>query len=196
LPGIFWILSFFIAQAKSSNEIAKLKGCRVIGIAGSHEKCQVLAKLGVDVTLNYNQPNFPEEMARAAGTKGIDVYYDNTGGDIFRVCFGLMGNYGRIVICGGVSGYDGTQSERDKLALTRSELESMIFNRLEIKGLRVSDFRSQFPSALKELHGWVAEGKLTTLRTVESVHFGDVPKVWATLFEGRNTGKLITKLIV
>ena len=171
----------------------KLLECkRVIGIAGSDEKCRWVESLGADVCLNYKKENFKEELVNA--TKDyVEVYFDNVGGEILDLVIRRMAKYGRVAACGAISSYN--QSEPDGIK-TYYDIISM---RLEIKGFIVLDFLEQGkgPAARQELIEAVQAGKITIgeqNETVVSTDFKHVPETWMKLFDGANTGKLLTKL--
>lgn len=171
----------------------KLIGCkRVIGIAGNDEKCQWVESLGADKCLNYKKPEFKSELAKA--TEGyVDVYFDNVGGEILDLMLRRMARYGRIAACGAVSNYN--KSAPDGLK-NYTEIISM---RLDVRGFIVLDFyaKGKVPEATEELIQAFKDGKISLgdqNETVVSVSFEGVPETWMKLFEGGNTGKLITKL--
>lgn len=171
----------------------KMLGCkRVIGIAGSDQKCRWVESLGAAVCLNYKNESFKEELVNA--TQGfVQVYFDNVGGEILDMVLSRMAKRGRVAACGTISAYN--KSAPDGLK-NWSEIISM---RLEVKGFVVLDFLEQGkgPAARQELVEAVRAGKITLGRqneTLVSTDFEGVPETWMGLFEGGNTGKLISKL--
>ncbi|MCJ1465449.1 hypothetical protein MMC07_004067 [Pseudocyphellaria aurata] len=171
----------------------KMLGCkRVIGMAGTDEKCQWVESLGADVCINYKKENFKKELRKA--TEGyVEVYFDNVGGEILDLMLTRMAKNGRVAVCGAVSAYN--SSSRDGLK-NYFEIISM---RLEIRGFIILDFLAEgkAPGAVKELVEAFEAGKITIgdqNETVESTELEHVPATWIKLFEGWNTGKLITKL--
>ena len=171
----------------------KMLGCkRVVGMAGTDEKCRWVESLGADVCLNYKNPDFKKQLIEA--TEGfVEVYFDNVGGEILDLMLSRMKKEGRVAACGAVSNYN-----TSKPTGLRNWFE-VITNRLEIKGFIVIDFVSQGkgPGATKELVSAFKEGKIViddSMETVVDTKFEDIPKTWMMLFEGGNTGKLVTKL--
>lgn len=171
----------------------KMIGCkRVIGIAGSDEKCRWVESLGADICLNYKKENFGRELAKA--TEGyVDVYFDNVGGEILDMMLRRMARHGRVAACGAVSAYN--QSAREGL----KNIIEVISMRIEIKGFIIMDFLAQGkgPAARQELIEAFQAGKITISdqnETIVSSDFEHIPETWMKLFEGGNTGKLITQL--
>lgn len=172
----------------------KMIGCKkVIGIAGTDEKCKWVESLGADVCINYKTPNFQHDLIEV--TEGfVEVYFDNVGGETLDLMLKRMARGGRIAACGAISQYNDSRFEGLK---NYFEVISM---RLEIKGFIVLDFMSlsgKRASATQELIAAVEDGKIIIgdqNETVVSTAFEDIPKTWMKLFEGANTGKLITKL--
>ena len=176
-------------------QIAKtLLGCKkVIGIAGSDKKCEWVQTLGADVCLNYKNPSFKKDLIKATEDY-VEVYFDNVGGGILDLMLTRMKRGGRVAACGAITDYN--KSERTAL----KNWNEVISNRIEIKGFIVLDFLAEKkgPEALNELVTAVKEGKIKLgeeNETVVDTKFEDVPKTWMLLFEGANTGKLVTKLV-
>ena len=173
----------------------KMVGCkRVIAMAGSAEKCKwVEESLGADVCLNYKTSDFRERLLEA--TNGfVEVYFDNVGGEILDLMLTRMKVGGRIAACGAISNYN----KSDKGGL--KNWFEVISHRLEIKGFIVTDYYKSGGAvdALKDLTQAYKDGKISIgseNETVVDTRFEDVPKTWMRLFEGANTGKLITKLV-
>jgi NADPH-dependent curcumin reductase CurA len=170
-------------------QIAKIKGCRVVGIAGGAEKCDWLVKdLGFDAAVDYKAgPLF--KALKAAAPKGIDVYFDNVGGDILEACLAQMTIGGRIACCGAISGYDGAAPA----AGPRGVPGLIVVKRLTMKGFIVSDFFSERESAITELASWVASGRL---KVEEDVIDGleNTPRALIGLLAGENRGKRMVKV--
>ncbi|KAL2849595.1 hypothetical protein BJY01DRAFT_262206 [Aspergillus pseudoustus] len=170
----------------------KIIGCkRVIGIAGSDDKCRWVEKLGADVCINYKKDTFEQDLIRE--TDGfVEVYFDNVGGDTLDLMLTRMKRHGRIAACGSISNYNKGESAGLKNAF------EIISSRLHIHGFIVLDYLHKFAEVVAELVGAWKEGKIIlddSMQTVVDTKFEDVPKTWLKLFEGGNTGKLITRIV-
>ncbi|KAF2769458.1 NAD(P)-binding protein [Teratosphaeria nubilosa] len=171
-------------------------GCKkVIGIAGSDEKCRWVESLGADLCLNYKSPSFKEDLAKATpGPDGYaDVYYDNVGGEILDFMLTRMARNGRVAACGAISEYNNSP-ERTTGLKNWFEIISM---RIQIKGFIVLDYLHKTEEAIESFRKSLAEGKLKVDKSEHIVKssFEDVPKTWLQLFSGANTGKLVTALV-
>src|SRR5712692_9172290 len=170
-------------------QIAKIKGCRVVGIAGGKDKCNWLtSELGFDAAVDYKDGAVFKAL-KAAAPDGIDVYFDNVGGDILEACLSQMNNRGRIACCGAISQYDGAPSAHGP----RGVPGLIVVKRLTMQGFIVMDFMDQRDEALTDLQSWVAAGKL---KVQEDVINGleNTPKALIGLFAGENRGKRMVKL--
>jgi len=170
-------------------QIARIKGCHVVGIAGGKDKCHWLtSELGFDAAVDYKDGAVFKAL-RAAAPKGIDVYFDNVGGDILEACLPQMNNYGRISCCGAISQYDGTPSAHGP----RGVPGLIVVKRLIMQGFIVMDYMKERDKALAELQGWVASGKL---KVQEDVINGleNTPKALIGLLAGENRGKRMIKV--
>lgn len=176
-------------------QIAKhMLGCkRVVGIAGTDDKCKWVESLGADVCLNYKKPDFRKQLI--ASTDGyVEVYFDNVGGEILDLMLTRMKKDGRVAACGAVAEYNKSNPTGLKNWL------EVISNRIEIKGFIIMDWLAQGkgPDAVKEMVQALKQGKIKVdeaSETVVDTKFEDIPKTWMRLFEGANTGKLVTKLV-
>lgn len=169
-------------------QIAKIKGCRVIGIAGGAAKCEMLTRdLGFDAAIDYKAPEFPKSM-RAVLPKGIDVYFDNVGGNILEACLFNMNNHGRIACCGAVSQYDTPAAHGP-----RGVPGLIVTKRLTMRGFVVMDFEDQNDKALADLQGWVASGQLTVREDIVD-GFENLPAALIGLLAGDNVGKRMVKV--
>jgi hypothetical protein len=165
-------------------QIAKLKGCKVIGIAGGAEKGAWLTdSLGFDVALDYKAGDLRRQL-RAAAPQGVDVYFDNVGGDIFETCLFAMNTFGRIACCGAVSSYDGVPPPHGP----RGVPGLIVTKRLTVRGFIVSDFDAQREAALADLQAWVADGRLKVAEDVIE-GFEALPAALVGLLHGDNRGK-------
>ena len=170
-------------------QIAKIKGCKVIGIAGGPEKCAWLTdELGFDQAVDYKAGDVRRAL-RAACPDGIDVYFDNVGGDIFEAALFNMNTFGRIACCGAVSQYDGAAPPHGP----RGVPGLIVTKRLNVRGFIVSDFDDRRDIALNELQAWVASG---ALKVKEDVIDGleNTPAALVGLLAGENRGKRMVKV--
>ncbi|MBV9982993.1 NADP-dependent oxidoreductase [Bradyrhizobium sp.] len=170
-------------------QIAKIKGCRVIGIAGGADKCRWLkSELGFDAAVDYKDGALFKAL-RAAAPKGIDVYFDNVGGDILEACLPQMNNYGRIACCGAISQYDGAPAAHGP----RGVPGLIVVKRLIMQGFIVMDYMKESQRALADLQSWVASGRL---KVQEDVIDGleNTPKALIGLLAGENRGKRMVKV--
>jgi hypothetical protein len=170
-------------------QIARIKGCRVVGIAGGKDKCHWLtSELGFDAAVDYKD-GATFKALRAAAPKGIDVYFDNVGGDILEACLPQMNNYGRIACCGAVSQYDGAPSAHGP----RGVPGLIVVKRLVMQGFIVMDFMTQRDKALADLQSWTSSGKI---KVQEDVIDGleNTPKALIGLLAGDNRGKRMIRV--
>lgn len=177
------------AVGSAACQIAKAKGCRVVGSAGSKDKVDWLQdEAGVDVALNYRTVDNLRAALLEACPDGIDVYFDNVGGDHLEAALWGMNDYGRIIACGSISTYNATEPQPGP-----SNLFQMIGKRLLWKGFIVSDHADQFPAFAQAMGAWIAEGKVVWR---ETVHEGieKAPQAFMGLFSGGNMGKMIVRL--
>lgn len=169
-------------------QIAKIKGCRAIGIAGSRDKCQYLTgELGFDAAIDYKAENVKDAL-RTHCPKGVNVYFDNVGGEILDTVLTQIARGARIVICGAISQYnntDGVQGPRNYL--------SLLVNRASMKGMVVFDYADRYAQAGREMAGWMAAGKLKSREHVVA-GLETFPETLLMLFKGENTGKLVLKV--
>jgi NADPH-dependent curcumin reductase CurA len=170
-------------------QIAKLKGCKVVGVAGGAEKGRWLVEeLGFDAALDYKAGGLRQQMKEAV-PDGIDVYFDNTGGEIFETCLFAMKNFGRIACCGAVSQYDGAAPPHGPRGIPGL----IVTKRLTLQGFVVMDYDDEREAALKELQGWVASGQL---KVQEDIIEGleNTPAALIGLLNGENRGKRMVKV--
>jgi len=170
-------------------QIARIKGCTVVGIAGGKDKCHWLtSELGFDVAVDYKD-GATFKALKAAAPKGIDVYFDNVGGDILEACLAQMNNRGRIACCGAISQYDGVPSAHGP----RGVPGLIVVKRLIMQGFIVMDYMDQRDQALADLQSWVKAGKL---KVQEDIIDGleNTPGALIGLLAGENRGKRMVKL--
>ncbi|RIB12052.1 zinc-binding dehydrogenase [Gigaspora rosea] len=168
-------------------QIAKLKGARVIGIAGTPDKCAWLVdELGFDVALNYRDPDFAEQLTKATPNY-IDVYFDNVGGDILNLCLKRIAKFARIVLCGAISQYN------EKAYKGPSNYVSLIAQSGKMEGFIVYNYKDRYQEAVFELSEWLQQGKIKTRDyVVEGLE--NAPQALLRLFKGENTGKMLIKI--
>ena len=169
-------------------QIAKIKGCTVVGIAGGAEKCNYIVKdLGFDAAIDYKSEDVRKSLQKHC-PKGIDVYFDNVGGEILDAVLTQLARGARVVICGAISQYCNTTPIKGP-----SNYLSLLVNRASMKGMVVFDYTDRYPEAAREMAGWMAAGKLKSREhIVEGLE--TFPDTLLKLFKGENTGKLILKV--
>jgi len=167
-------------------QIAKIKGCRVVGIAGGADKCAYLRSIGFDAAIDYKHEDVKAALKQHC-PKGVDVYFDNVGGEILDVVLTQLAMHARIVICGAISQYNEAKMKGP------SNYMSLLVNRAMMKGMVVFDYASRYGEAAREMAGWMATGQLKTREdVVEGLE--TFPETLLKLFKGENTGKLVLKV--
>ena len=170
-------------------QIAKIKGCHVVGIAGGEEKGRWLTEeLGFDAAVDYKSPEFKRQL-RAAVPDGIDVYFDNTGGAVFEACLFAMKNHGRIACCGALSQYDGAAPPHGPRGIPGL----IVTKRLTLQGFVVMEFDDQREKALADLQAWVADGRLKVQEDIVD-GFENLPAALIGLLGGENRGKRMVRV--
>lgn len=170
-------------------QIAKIKGCRVVGIAGSTEKCdRLINELGFDAAVNYKSPTFRDDY-KAATPNRIDVYFDNTGGPILESSLFRMNTHGRIVCCGNVSGYDTATPGGGP----RGVPGLLVNNQVKMEGFIVYSYSKKYAAARGEISKWVNEGKLTPWVTVYD-GLEKAPGAFVDLLAGVTTGTTVVRV--
>lgn len=169
-------------------QIAKIKGCRAIGIAGGREKCRWLTEVaGFDSAVDYKNENVAERL-KAVCPQGIDIFFDNVGGDILDAALASLAMHGRVVLCGAISGYN----DVDHIAGPKNYL-NLLGRRGRMEGFIVLDFLDRQQEAVAALAGWVAEGRIKS--EVDVQHgLENAPATLRRLFEGRNLGKQLLRV--
>ncbi|XP_968905.2 prostaglandin reductase 1 [Tribolium castaneum] len=169
-------------------QIAKIKGCTVIGIAGSDEKGKWLVnELKFDHFINYKDPDFEKKLAQAA-PKGIDCYFDNVGGQISTTIMNKMNLFGRVAVCGAISGYN------DKSAARADPVQfPLVFSQLKMEGFVVHRWADRWFEGILQNKKWIKEGKLRYKETVTE-GFENMFKAFVDMLQGGNTGKAIVKV--
>jgi len=168
-------------------QIAKIKGCKVIGFAGNDDKVDWLKGLGFDSVYNYKKIDVASALKEAA-PGGVDCYFDNVGGDMSAAVILNMKSRGRVAVCGAISGYNagGQKIYRDVLPLT-------IGKELRVEGFLVGRWVAEYAAAVTELAGWIKSGEIKVRETVVQ-GFENTPKAFFGLFDGSNTGKMVVKV--
>lgn len=170
-------------------QIAKIKGCRTVGIAGSEEKNRYLREeIGVDATINYKKVAVMVDALREVCPSGVDVYFDNVGGQVSDGVMPLLKHGARIPLCGQISLYN-----LDRPDIGPRPQPYILINSAVMKGFIITDYKPRFPEGLMELSQWFAAGKLKYAETIVE-GFENTPKAFIGLFSGENLGKQIVKV--
>jgi len=168
-------------------QIAKIKGCNVIGIAGGEEKCAWLVDCGLDHVIDYKATKATKEIGRIA-KDGIDIYFDNVGGPLLEAVLFKINLNARIVICGAISNYASTD-----MPVGPRNLSSLIVNRARMEGFLVLDYLNRSDEAIQELSKWLMDGKIKHREDIQE-GIENCPSTLNRLFTGQNIGKQILKI--
>jgi NADPH-dependent curcumin reductase CurA len=169
-------------------QIAQIIGCRVVGIAGGAEKCRYLVdELGFDAAVDYKTQDARKAL-RQHCPNGIDVYFDNVGGDILDAALANLARHARIVLCGAISQYNNTTAVKGP-----SNYLSLLVNRASMTGMVVFDYADRYPEAFEAMAGWRAAGKLKSREDIVT-GFANFPETLLKLFAGENLGKLVLQV--
>ncbi len=169
-------------------QIAKIKNCHVVGIAGGTEKCRyIVQELGFDAAIDYKSEDVKQSLRKYC-PKGIDVYFDNVGGAILDAALANLARGARIVICGAISQYNNTGPVTGS-----SNYMSLLVNRATMKGMMVFDYADRYAQAGAEMAAWMAAGKLTSREDIVE-GLATFPETLLKLFKGENSGKLMLKV--
>jgi NADPH-dependent curcumin reductase CurA len=172
-----------------AGQIARIKGCRTIGIAGGPEKCAWLTdELGFDAAIDYKRGEVRAELRRHA-PDGVDVYFDNVGGEILDEVLRRIARGARVVICGAISQYNAEQPPRGPSAYMQ-----LLVERASMAGFLVFDYAQRYPEAVAQLAQWLNDGELVSREDVVRADLEQFPEVFLRLFRGENIGKLILEL--
>jgi NADPH-dependent curcumin reductase CurA len=171
-----------------TGQIGKIKGCRVVGIAGGPDKCRyVVDELGFDAAIDYKNQDVRAELARHC-PKGIDIYFDNVGGEILDIVLSMLARHARISICGAISQYNNLETVQGP-----RNYMSLLINHARMEGFVVFDYAARYAEGMKELIGWAMSGKLKAREdVVEGLE--TFPDTLQKLFRGENFGKLVIKV--
>ena len=170
-------------------QIGKLLGCKVVGITGTDEKVGLLtSKFRFDYAINYKTTQDLHEAVKNASPKGVDIYFDNVGGEISDAVLANLNKFARLPVCGAISLYNNTEMafgpRLQPIILTKSAT---------MRGFIVGDFSEKFPAATKQLTTWLKEGKLRFSETIVD-GFENIPQAFIDLFDGKNEGKMIVRV--
>ena len=178
------------AVGQTVGQLAKIKGCRVVGIAGGQAKCDwVVKELGFDACIDYKAgPSAVREGLKAHCPKGVDIYFDNVGGDILDAVLTRINRKARIIICGAISQYNNTTPVKGP-----ANYLSLLVNRARMEGIVVFDYADRYPLGVAALAKWLQQG---TFKSKEDIVEGleTFPETLLMLFEGKNFGKLVLKV--
>jgi NADPH-dependent curcumin reductase CurA len=176
------------AVGQTVGQVAKIKGCRVVGIAGGADKCAfVVNELGFDACIDYKAGSVRDGLKQHC-PKGVDVYFDNVGGDILDTVLTRINRKARIVICGAISQYNNTGPVKGP-----SNYLSLLVNRARMEGIVVFDYAPRYGEAVRDIAGWMADGRFTSREDiVEGID--TFPEALLRLFDGANFGKLVLKV--
>ena len=167
-------------------QIAKIRGCYVVGSTGSDDKARWLRdEVGLDAVINYKTQSIRQALEEAT-PKGIDVYFDNVGGDHLEAALRRMNTLGRVPVCGFISGYNSGHSNV-------SNLSNIIYSRVMLRGFVAPDFMHLYPDFLRDMAGWLKDGKVKYQQTVMD-GIAAAPAALIGLMEGKNSGKMLVKL--
>lgn len=169
-------------------QIAKMKGCRVVGSAGSDNKIAwLMDEAGVDAAFNYKTDNLVTELGKHC-PNGIDIYFENVGGRQLEAAIWHMNTFGRIVLCGMISQYNATEPPKGP-----SNLNLAITNRLMLKGFIITDHLDRLPQFYADMGKWIAEGRIKWKETIVD-GIENAPKAFIGLFKGENFGKMLVRI--
>lgn len=176
------------ATGSTVGQIAKAKGCKVIGVVGSAEKARVILDLGFDAAVDYRAtPDIAVQIAKLA-PEGVDVYFDNVGGQMLEAMLPLMRLHGRVALCGMIGEYNDADHPHGVRTLWQ-----MVVNRIKMQGFITYDYMDVLDQAQAELDAWLAEGKLRPLANVRD-GFEKLPEAFIDLMAGRTIGKTLVRI--
>ncbi len=179
------------AVGSAVGQIARIKGARAVGIAGGKDKCDHVTKeFGFDACLDHRDPQLAAKLKEAC-PKGIDVYFENVGGAVFEAVFPLLNAFARVPVCGLIAHYNDTESVAPKWA--GAMMRSVLTKRLTIRGFIVSDFAARRPDFLRDMSGWVREGKVKYKEYVTE-GLDSAPEAFMGLLKGANFGKQLVRV--
>ena len=170
-------------------QIGKILGCRVVGIAGTDEKTELLkSRFGFDEAINYKTTKNMKDAIQEACPDGVDIYFDNVGGNISDAVMLNVNRLARVAVCGAISLYNETEAQTGLRLHTILVTKSVL-----MRGFIVSEFAAKAPEAITQLTSWLKEGKINYSETIAE-GFNNIPTAFMDLFEGRNEGKMVVKI--
>jgi NADPH-dependent curcumin reductase CurA len=179
------------AVGSAVGQIARLKGARAVGIAGGKDKCEhVVKELGFDACVDHRDPDLAAKLKDAC-PKGIDVYFENVGGAVFEAVFPLLNAFARVPVCGLIAHYNDTSAVAPKWAAAM--MRNVLTKRLTIRGFIVSDFAARHGDFLRDMPGWVREGKVKYKEFVTE-GLDSAPEAFIGLLKGANFGKQLVRV--
>jgi NADPH-dependent curcumin reductase CurA len=177
------------AVGSVTGQLAMLAGCRVIGIAGGPEKCRhIVEEHGFDTAIDYREPDIDATLAREA-PNGVNVYFDNVGGDVLDAVLMHLAFGARIALCGLISQYNAPDGGRGP-----ANYWQILVKRATVQGFLVTDYAPRYPEAVQRLNAWRATGALRHRTDVVDGSIGNFPDIFARLFSGSNVGKLLLRV--
>jgi hypothetical protein len=180
------------AVGSNVGQVARLKGCRVVGIAGSREKCEfALNELGFDACINYKDAGFRDSL-KTACPEGIDVYFENVGGMVFESIIPLLNFQSRIPVCGLIAHYNDTELPSGPNVLPKL-MRMVLTQRVTIRGFIVSDFSNKQGAFLRDMSKWIADGKIKFKEDIVE-GLDNAVSAFQGLLEGNNFGKLLIQV--
>ncbi|MFE2814494.1 NADP-dependent oxidoreductase [Streptomyces nigra] len=176
------------AVGSVAGQVAKALGCRVVGIAGGEEKCRLLVdEFGFDAAIDHRGEDIRKAL-RTHAPDGVDVYFDNVGGDVLDAVLPRLARGARVVVCGAISQYNSTEPKGPANYL------SLLVNRATMTGMVVFDYADRYPEGVAQLAAWRTEGRLTSLEDVATGGVAAFPDTLMRLFRGENRGRLVLKI--
>jgi len=176
------------ATGSMAGQIAKLRGCKVLGMVGSDHKAQlVVDKFGFDAAINYNSEDITAKVT-AFAPEGADIYFDNVGGPVLNAVLPTMKTYGRIVGCGMISDYNRTDNPNPI-----TNLWEIVSRQLTMQGFLLPTYQAKVPAAMAQLEQWIGEGKIQVIENITE-GFANTPEAFCNLMSGKTVGKALVKI--
>ena len=177
------------AVGQTVGQLAKIKGCRTVGIAGGSAKCDwVVNELGFDACVDYKGGNLKDDLRKAC-PKGVDIYFDNVGGEILDAVLTRLNRKARIIICGAISQYNNTEPVKGP-----ANYLSLLVNRASMTGMVVFDYAARYEEGVREMAQWMGDGRLRAREDIVEGGIDAFPETLLKLFKGENFGKLVLAL--